>query len=303
MASERVQGAGSAPVLDVAIVSYDCEDLLRRCLSSLSRHPPTAGPLRVQVVDNASSDHTPAMVRAEFPEVELECLDENVGFAAANNRALRRSAAPFVLLLNPDTELTDGALDHMLGVMRQNAGVGVAGCRLVRHDGSFDHAAKRSFPTPLAALAHFTGVGRGRDDRARLAQYRAPHLGEHDVGDVDAVNGAFMLVRAAALDQVGLLDEGYWLYMEDLDWCYRFREKGWRVLYDGRATVVHVKGGSAGSHRAPRQNVAFHRGMGRFYRKFEAPRQPLLAGPVYAGIGVKLGVSLVRSALARRRAQ
>jgi N-acetylglucosaminyl-diphospho-decaprenol L-rhamnosyltransferase len=302
MGSEQVQGARGAPLLDVVIVSYNCKDLLRRCLSSLKRHPPTTGRLRVQVVDNASSDDTPAMICAEFQGVDLERLDQNVGFAAANNRALRRSEAPFVLLLNPDTELTDGALDHMLATMREHADVGMAGCRLVRPDGSFDHAAKRSFPTPLAALAHFSGVGRGRDDRARLAQYRAPHLGEHDVGDVDAVNGAFMLVRATALDQVGLLDEGYWLYMEDLDWCYRFREKGWRVLYDGRATVVHVKGGSAGSHRAPRQNVAFHRGMGRFYRKFEAGRQPLLAGPVYAGIGVKLGFSLVRSALARRRA-
>ena len=120
----------------------------------------------------------------------------------------------------------------------------MVGCRLVRRDGSFDHAAKRSFPTPLSALAHFTGVGRRANAPRALAQYRAPDLDEYASGEVDAVNGAFMLVRRAAMDEVGLLDEGYWFYMEDLDWCYRFKQHGWKVWYDGGTTVIHVKGGA-----------------------------------------------------------
>ena len=99
---------------------------------------------------------------------------------------------------------------------------------------------------------------------------------------------------------MGLLDEAYWLYMEDLDWCYRFHRHGWKVLYDGGATFVHVKGGASGKLRAPRQNVAFHRGMGRFYRKFHGDRRPLTAAVVYLGIAVKLAVSLVRSGIGRR---
>src|SRR5207244_12321394 len=133
--------------------------------------------------------------------------------------------------------------------------------------------AKRSCPTPLGALAYFMRVGRSERAPGRLAQYRRPELGEFDAGEVDAVNGAFMLVRRGALDDVGLLDEGYWLYMEDLDWCYRFKERGWKVWYDGGVTVVHVKGGASvirhgrARHRALGPNVAFHRGMGRLYRK------------------------------------
>ena len=218
----------------------------------------------------------------------------------ANNLVLRSTSAPYALLLNPDTEATEGALDHMLDLLERRPDAGMAGCRLVQPDGAFDHAAKRSFPTPLSALAHFSGIGRRSDSRA-LGSYRAPQLGEHDSGEVDAVNGAFMLVRREALADVGLLDEAYWLYMEDLDWCYRFHQQGWKVLYDGGATFVHVKGGASGKARAARQNIAFHRGMGRFYRKFHGGERPLPEAAVYTGIGVKLALSLTRSAIARRR--
>jgi N-acetylglucosaminyl-diphospho-decaprenol L-rhamnosyltransferase len=173
------------------------------------------------------------------------------------------------------------------------------GCRLERPDGSFDHAAKRSFPTPIAAVAHFIRIGRATAAPAALAQYRAPELGERETGDVDAVNGAFMLVRRSALRDVGLLDPGYWLYMEDLDWCYRFHKHGWRVVYDGRVTALHVKAGTSGARRGTRQNVAFHRGMGRFYRKFYGGRRPIVDLIVYAGIGAKLAASLIISRLGR----
>lgn len=285
--------------LDVVIVSFNCADLVEACLSSLERHPLRSGRMRVHLVDNASADQTVVMVRSRFRDVTVWPLEENAGFSAANNLVLRSTDAPYALLLNPDTEAGEGALDHMLNLMRERPDIGLAGCRLVLPDGSFDHAAKRSFPTPLSALAHFTGFGR-RSSHTALADYRAPDLPEQGAGRVDAINGAFMLARRSATEEVGLLDEGYWLYMEDLDWCRRFCDRGWVVWYDGGATFVHVKGGTSGRHRARRQNVAFHRGMGRFYRRFEAADQPLAAPFVYAGIGIKLSVSLVRNALARR---
>ncbi|HEV2999674.1 MAG TPA: glycosyltransferase family 2 protein [Solirubrobacteraceae bacterium] len=290
----------TSPLLETVIVPYRCRALVVRCLESLREHPLTRGEHVVHVVDNASGDGTVEAIGRDFPDVRLRALPHNAGFAHANNLVLREATAPYVLLLNPDTEIRDGTLDHMIDLMESDPSIGMSGCRLVQPDGTFDHAAKRSFPDPVSALAHFAGIGRRRGAAERLSRYRAPHVDEHGFGDVDAVNGAFMLVRRQALRDVGLLDEGYWLYMEDLDWCLRMHRAGWRIVYDGRVSAVHVKGGTSGQHRALRPNVAFHRGMGRYYRKFHMGERPLLDVAVLAGIGVKLLVSIVASAAARR---
>ncbi|MGH2991704.1 MAG: glycosyltransferase family 2 protein, partial [Solirubrobacterales bacterium] len=146
----------------------------------------------------------------------------------------------------------------------------------------------------------FTGVGRRRDAGA-LSAYRAPGV---EAGPVDAVNGAFMLIRRAALDEVGLFDDGYWMYMEDLDLSYRFARAGWVTWYEPGATVIHVKAGTTGAVRGPRLNAAFHYGMFRFYRKHYAPtRNPLANAAIYCGIGVKLVLSLLRNAVRRVRAR
>jgi N-acetylglucosaminyl-diphospho-decaprenol L-rhamnosyltransferase len=280
------------PELEVVIVSHGAEALLRRCLRSLEEHPLAGGEMRVAVVDSGSPDGTPEMVEREFPRVRL-LRQGNIGFSAANNLVLRESEAAAVLLLNPDTEVYAGTLDAALARLRSEPRIGMVGVKLVTESGELDHACKRSFPTPLSALGHFTGVGG--------SQYRAGHLGDDEPGEVDAVNGAFMLCRAEAVREVGLLDEGYWLYMEDLDWCHRFWDAGWKVFYEPAGVALHVKGASSGGRRAPRQEIAFHRGMGRFYRRFEAPEHnPLLNTAVYAGVGAKLAVSLARTALARR---
>jgi len=292
-----VEATVAAPMaLETIVVSHGAPDLLRACLRSLDEHPPTADEMRVTVVDSGSPDDTPDMVEREFPEVRLLRCD-NVGFSAANNLALRESGADAVLLLNPDTEVYAGTLDASLARLRSEERIGMVGCKLVTESGELDHACKRSFPTPLSALAHFTGAGRREGASGRLSQYRATGLGEDEPGEVDAVNGAFMLCRAEAIRDVGLLDEGYWLYMEDLDWCRRFWDAGWKVFYEPAATALHVKGGSSAGRRAPKQEIAFHRGMGRFYRRFEAPEHsPLLNAAVYAGIGAKLAVSLAITA-------
>ena len=278
--------------LEIVIVSHGAEALLRRCLRSLAEHPIADGEMRVTVVDSGSPDGTPDMVEVEFPEVRL-LRRANIGFSAANNLVLRQSQAAAVLLLNPDTEVYAGTLDAALARLRSEERIGMVGVKLVTASGELDHACKRSFPTPLSALGHFTGVGG--------AQYRAAELGEDEPGEVDAVNGAFMLCRAEAIREVGLFDEGYWLYMEDLDWCHRFWDADWKVFYEPAGVALHVKGGSSARRRAPRQEIAFHRGMARFYRRFDAPdHNPLANAAVYAGIGAKLGVSLAITALRGR---
>ncbi|HVD87026.1 MAG TPA: glycosyltransferase family 2 protein [Solirubrobacterales bacterium] len=285
--------------LEVAIVSHGAEGLLGRCLRSLAEHPISGGEMGVTVVDSGSLDGTPDMVEREFPWVRL-LRRGNIGFSAANNLVLRESEARAVLLLNPDTEVYAGTLDAALARLWSEPRIGIVGVKLVTESGELDHACKRSFPTPLSALAHFTGVGRGDGAGAALSQYRATHLGDDEPGEVDAVNGAFMLCRAEAVREVGLLDEGYWLYMEDLDWCHRFWDAGWKVFYEPAGTALHVKGGSSAGRRAPRQEIAFHRGMARFYRRFDAPgKSPPLNAAVYAGIGAKLALSLAITAYRR----
>ena len=274
--------------LDIVIVSYRCRELVRDCLSSLRDHRPRQ-PMQIYLIDNASGDGTVEMVSAEFPDVDVVAADRNLGFAAGTNCGIRLGQAEYILALNPDTRLTPRTLDQLIEVMDAHPDVGICGPRLVREDGSLDHAAKRSFPTPLGALAHFAGIGR--------SQYRAPHVEE---GSVDAVNGAFMLIRRGMLDQIGLFDEGYWMYMEDLDLCYRAKQAGWLTWYEPHAVAVHVKQGSSPSGRTSRLEVAFHYGMYRFYRRHYAPlRSRLVNAAVYAGISAKLGIALGRTLLRR----
>jgi N-acetylglucosaminyl-diphospho-decaprenol L-rhamnosyltransferase len=292
--------AMSGDALDVVIVSYRSRELLRACLEALRANPPSV-PMSIVVVDNDSRDGTVGIITREFPEVELIASTENLGFAAATNLGARRGSAPHLLALNPDTAVTEGALDTVISVLESHPNVAVVGPRLLRPDGSFDHAARRSFPSPLSALGHFTGVGRRSRAAGRLAAYRAPQV---ESGPVDAVNGAFMLMRRSAFEAAGGFDEGYWMYMEDLDLSYRLARDGWLSWYEPSATVLHVKGGTVGGPRPVRLDWHFHRGMGRFYRQhYAAQRSPGLNALVYLGIAAKLATSVAQSSLRRSLAR
>ena len=285
--------------IDVAIVTFRRKDLVRRCLASLALAGDDVS-LHVFVVDNASGDSTAETVAREFPDVSLTANGENRGFARATNQAIRAGSSPYVLVINPDARIGPGTLGPLVGVLETQPGVAAVGPLLLTEGGTPDHAAKRAFPTVRGALSHFSGLDRVFPS---LRQYAATDL---NGGETDAINGAFMLLRREALDAVGLFDEGYWMYMEDLDLCRRLWEEGWKVRFEPSAVAWHDKGGSAGPLRSPRLDFAFHYGMHRFYRPWEAPgRPPAATLAVYAGIYLKLGVSIVRGGVARlvRRAQ
>jgi GT2 family glycosyltransferase len=282
--------------LDVVIVTYRCRELARACLASVLCQS-TRRAISVVLIDNDSRDGTVELVRHDFPDVDVIASNENLGFARATNLGIRSGASEYVLALNPDTRLAEGTLDRMLDVLDERPEVGISGCRLVQDDGSDDHAAKRSFPTPLSALGHFTGLARLRAVPHALRAYTAPHV---ESGPVDAVNGAFMLMRRRALEQVGLFDEGYWMYMEDLDLCYRFAQAGWVTWYEPGATAVHIKGGTSGRSRSFRLNRAFHYGMFRFYRRHYARGHGhALNALVYGGIATRFALAVASSALRR----
>lgn len=293
-------GSRGNDAVDVVIVTYGRPEMVRRCLQSLTT--PHASPqLNITVVDNASPDETPDVVARNFPSVRLIRRDTNDGFAVANNEALRLATSPYILVLNPDTEVTQATIHHLTEVLGQHPDIGVLGCRLLLNDGSPDHAAKRFIPSPRDALVYFASRLVGK----RRGRYVATSVGEFDFADVDAVNGAFMLIRAAALDQVGLLDERYFMYGEDLDWCVRFRKAGWRVCYDGSVSALHLKSGVAGKRRNLRLTYHFHRSMAIFYRDHVAPSvKPPLRPLVTAAIWVRFILSIVnpRATLAARRA-
>jgi len=267
-------------LLETVMVTYGHPEVVRRAIAALLAYAPSTGALLLRVVDNDSPDATPDLVEQEFPSIVLYRQPKNAGFAVANNIALRDVSAPFVLVLNPDTELCPGVLDHLIAKLENDPTIGMIGCRLVTAQGQFDHAAKRSIPDPSNALRYFLPyLALGRP-----SNYVAPRLGESESGDVEAISGAFMLIRTAAMREVGYFDERYWMYGEDLDWCVRFRSAGWRIHYDGRFAVTHLKGVSSGSVRRPRLNWHFHKSMAIFYRTHYAGRNRPLDWLVYGGI-------------------
>ena len=287
------------PTVTVVVVSYQCRAALAGCLGSLDRERANV-PLEVIVVDNASRDGTPEMIAGRFPWVTLLRNDANVGFASAANQGMRSSSGTHMLLLNPDMLVPPGAIAGALAELERHPDVGMLGVKLVRPDGTFDHACKRGFPTIPSALAYFLRLDRIWPRSERLARYTAGQLAENETGPVDAVNGAFMLIRREAAESVGPIDERYWMYAEDLDWCHRFWKRGWKVLYWPGAEVIHWKGGSSGDVRSWPLNRAFHRSMWLFYEKHHAPRHPkALSYPVWAGMWAKLGVSALRNVLRR----
>jgi GT2 family glycosyltransferase len=283
--------------LSVIIVSFDCASLLTRCLESLESNRPDLD-FEVIVVDNGSTDGTVAAARAR--DVSVIELGRNAGFAVANNVAIREAQGQLLLFLNPDTIVPPGTLRRLVQALDDRPGIGMLGCKLTLPDGSPDHAAKRGFPSPLGAVAYFTGLNRLRPRSRRLGEYTTSHLDPDREHLVDAINGAMMLVRRRALDDVGPLDEDYWLYMEDLDWCWRFWAAGWPVLYWPGVEIIHVKGGSSGKRRSWNTNYHFHRGMWLFYRKHIARRRsPGTNALVWVGVWSKLALSASRNFMAR----
>ncbi len=291
-------GAEQPAELTTIIVSYQCREAVDRCLRSLEEERVDLA-MDVVIVDNASLDGTAEMVAERYPWVTLIQNAENVGFASASNEAIDRTSGPFVLLLNPDTLVPPGAIAKAVDELeRQPADVGMLGVKLVRPDGTFDQACKRGFPTISSALFYFFHLNRIWPRSGRFAQYTAGPLGEDDAGFVDAINGAFMLIRREAATSVGPLDERYWLYAEDLDWCHRFWKRGWKVMYWPGAEVIHWKGGSSGDVRSWALNRAFHRSMWLFYAKHYAPRHSRLLTPlVWTGVWARFVLSALINAV------
>jgi GT2 family glycosyltransferase len=293
--------------LAIVIVNYNVSALLRRCLQTIEE---SLGALRlaVCVVDNNSADDSVAMVRREFPRVHLIANRDNPGYAKANNQGLRllgaESATPprYCLLLNPDTELMPTALHDAVAWMDAHPDTGVLGPKLLLPNGELDLACRRSFPTPEVSFYRMVGLSRLFPRSRRFGRYNLTYLDTNQLTEVDSVVGAFMLVRTAALQQVGLLDEQFWMYGEDLDWAKRLRDAGWRIIYNPGILVLHVKRASSRQNR--RTHAEFYRAMLIFYAKHYRATTPLwLHLFILSGIALRGGPAIwqeVRHYLAKQ---
>jgi GT2 family glycosyltransferase len=283
--------------LTVAIVSFNTRPLLEACLTGLLRSLAASPELgaRVVVVDNASADGSAELVRTRFPAVELRALAENLGFSGGNNLVLREADTPFVWLLNPDTEVRADAPAALVRFLEAHPRAGAAGPRLIYPDGRFQHGAFR-FPTlPMSFLDFFPINHRLTNSRLNGRYPRAWY--ERGPFQVDHPLGAGLMLRRTALDQVGLLDERYFMYAEEVDLCWRIKRAGWQVWCVPDATLVHHQGAATGQFRG-QMLVELHRSRFRFF----ARHYPAWFGPAARAV-VGLGVlrDLARAAAARWR--
>ena len=273
------------PKISIIVVNFNAERLLKECLESLYRETQDTS-FDVWVVDNNSHDESVRMIREDFPEVNLIVNDYNLGFSRANNQAIVKSASDYILLLNPDTVVRDRAIDKMVAFMDAHPDVGISGCRVLNKDGSLQPACRRSVPTPKVAFYHFSGLSKLFPNSMIMAKYNLTYLDPDQSHEVDAVSGAFLLIRRAVVDQIGLLDEVFFIYGEDVDWCVRAKNAGWKVMYHPEAEILHYKGGCSTNSR--RTTYEFYRAMYLFHRKhFAKNHSPVTNLLICTGIVVR----------------
>ena len=279
--------------LSVIIVNYKARDLLLECLAALA---PDLARLQSEavVVDNASGDGAKEALATRFPAARVIANAENVGYGRAVNQGIRATSGEFVLVMNPDCEPRPGAVTALLGYLRAHPRAAIAGPRLLRADGGVEHSA-RSFPDHFTFLFNrYSLLTRLFPNNPYSRRYLLSDWDHRSVREVDWLSGACLLVRRAAIDEVGAMDEAYFMFNEDVDWCRRMKLAGWANVFVPDAEVVHHVGASRG-RVAPRVIVERHRGMIHYFHKHH-PTNPVLRTLADAVILARAGVMLVGNA-------
>lgn len=275
--------------LTIVIVSYNTHDLLRNCLIALPQS--TIGlKCEVWVVDNNSPDESALMVAAEFPDVHLIANTNNPGFARANNQAIRQSRSRHVLLLNPDTIALPSSLTMLAEYLDGNPNIGAAGPKLLNSDGSLQPNGRR-FPTVMREFIMTTGLYTLLNSNQKSAFDRAEFMrADFDMtSEVDQVSGACLMMRGSAIKEIGLLDESFFMFYEETEWCWRLKRAGYKVAYVGDSSVIHHWMGSV--RQLGRASAAYLRASARlYYRKTGGPIAVL-------GISLVLMLAAVRTEL------
>jgi N-acetylglucosaminyl-diphospho-decaprenol L-rhamnosyltransferase len=252
--------------LSIIIVSWNVADLLAACLDSILGGD-TSG-VEIIVVDSASTDQTVALIQQRYPQVKLIAQSENLGFVRCNNIGLHEARGRYMLLLNPDTEIIDNALAQMVQYMDAHPEIGIIGPQTLNTDGT-TQSTRRRFPTLALAFFESTWL-QPYAPKHMLDQYYVTDQPDDGIFEVDWVQGSALMARREVYEQIGGLDEGYVMFSEELDWCRRAKDAGWRVAYLGTAKIVH-HGGKSTDQVVARRHVHFQESKLRYFRKFHGP--------------------------------
>lgn len=251
--------------ISVIIVSYNVREFLQQALLSLQQSLKSISH-EIFVVDNASSDNTVTMLKRRFRDVKLIENAENVGFARANNQAIERASGEYICLINPDTIVQENTFSILLDFHQAHPDAGMVGCRILNADGSLQLACRRSYPTPWVAFTKVVGLATLFPKSRLFGRYNLTFLDPEQPAEVEAISGSFMIVKKSAIDAVGGLDEDFFMYGEDLDWCYRIHQAGFKIYYVPDTQIIHFKGES--SKKSPfQQRRLFYEAMRLFVRK------------------------------------
>lgn len=232
--------------LSIIILNYNTKNLLRNCLRSVEKAEKNGYSWETIVVDNASTDGSPEMVKKEFVWTRLIVNKKNLGFATGNNRGIKKSSGRYILLLNPDTLIQPETFKIMVDFMDKNPKVGAATCRIELPNSQLDYSCHRGFPTPWNAFAYFSGLAKIFPKIKIFTGYTLAHLSLDQTHAIDSGCGAFLIIRREVGDEVGWLDEDYYWYGEDLDFCYRLKQKGWQIMFVPKTKIIHYKGAASG---------------------------------------------------------
>ena len=280
----------------ICIVTYKVRDLLRDCLNSLAEA--TRLDYEVIVVDNGSQDGVVEMLHSEYPSVEVIENEQNLGFTRPTNQAMRLSRGKYLILLNPDTLVQPEALDTLVTFMQDHPEVGICGPKVLNRDGSLQKPCRRGESRPWAVFTYFSGLSSLFPKSKLFGEYLMNYMDEDQAHPVAGVSGSCMLVRRETLNQIGYMDERFFAYQEDADYCYRARQAGWQIYYLPQARIIHY-GGMGGSRVQPYRSIyEWHRSYFLFYRKnYARDYFFLFNGLYYAAMLFKLIASLLANFL------
>jgi GT2 family glycosyltransferase len=281
------------------MVSLNCWNVIRMCLDSLQTSDSTIT-YEVIVVDNASTDDTPQLVKQHYPYVRIIQNKRNVGFTKATNQAIEQSSGRYILWLNTDTILYPDSLSKLCQFLDQHPSAGIVGPKVLNPDGTFQPQCKRGMPTPLASLSYLLKLDRLFPNVPAFGQYLLTYISESQTNQVDAVSGCCLMARREVWNDIGPLDEDFFGFGEDLEWCVRAKKAGWDVWYYPESVIFHLKG-QGGVHAKPYHKIwGIHQGMWLFYRKYLLLEyNPLITALVWLGIWSKLGITSIYTWLQR----
>jgi len=285
-------------MLSVIIVNYNVKYYLEQCLEAV-RRASQGLQIEVVVVDNLSTDGSIPYLRERFPEVTFIENKENVGFARANNQAIRMSAGKYVLLLNPDTIVAEHTLSDFIRFMDSHPEAGGAGAYMLRTDGTFAPESRRGLPTPFVAFCKMSGLAALLPQSRVFGRYYMRYLNENEVNEIEIISGACMLLRREALDKVGLLDEDFFMYGEDIDLSYRILKGGYKN-YFLPTRMLHYKGEST-EKSSFRYTYTFYQAMRLFFRKHYAHYSFLVSLPINVAIWVRSFMAYIGNQFKHRK--